>query len=488
MDFAAIALFLVLYHLRLQEWLSIARSLRLVAFAMAFAIVATFLRDRGFKAKDLLKTPHDWFMLAFLIWTVVTGPSWTWGQVYPVFLYYIMTVQALYRINRLQWFLTIWAGMLIVIAGLAVASNYGFDPMGSNDVTNGVMKGRLVLNTSIFNNPNALGHSIVPVIVMLFYLCFWKRPVAVKILLFPLILLPVFCIYLTQSKGSYLAGFVAVVGCLTLGRPKAVQLGILFVAITVGFGALYALPRMSDLKRGEQGIQGRIAAFSWGLTQMRNYRTGVGYGNWDPAFIRENHYQKSPHSSYVHIGGEEGEPGLFLFLGLMYCCLRTLVGAKTTTVAEERVRRLLFVLLICYMVSSWMVGQAWRATFFLMVAAIAAFHRHMLAQESPETEEAKEVAAERKRESLLAPSLRLTPLQPAYVNAPMQVTMMGMTPALTGTLTPTGARVSSIARAEEPVPEKGLWNRITWIDLLLIVVMTYATIRFWSYVITNLNL
>jgi len=485
MDFAAIALFIVLYHLRVQEWLSIARSLRLVAFAMAFAIVATLLRERGFKLKDLLKTPHDWFMLAFLIWTVVTGPNWTWGQVYPVFLYYIMTVQALFRLNRLQWFITIWAGMLIFIAGLAVASEYGFDPTGSNDLTHGVMKGRLILNTSIFNNPNALGHSIVPVVVMLFYLCFWKRPVAVKILLFPLLFLPIYCIYLTQSKGAYLAGFVAVVSCLTLGRPKAIQLGILFVAFTVGFGALYALPRMQNLNRGEQGIQGRIAAFGWGLNEMRATTSGVGYGNWDPAFISQNHYQKSPHSSYVHIGGEEGEPGLFLFLGIIYCCLRTVVTAKTTSVAEERVRRLLFVLLICYVVSSWMVGQAWRATFFLMAAAIAAFHRHLLAQETPETEEAKEAAAARKRESLLTPALRLTPLQPAYVTSQMSVAMTGITASLPGTLTGSGTRVAELKSAAEKPEVKGLWNRITWVDLVFVLLITYATIRFWSYIITH---
>ncbi|MGZ4963666.1 MAG: O-antigen ligase family protein [Limisphaerales bacterium] len=485
MDFAAIALFLVLYHLRVQEWVSVVRSIRLVAFSMAFAIVATLMRERGFKLRDLVKTPHDWFMVAFLIWTVATGPNWTWGQVYPVFLYYAMTVQALCRLDRLQWFLTLWAVMLIVTAGLAVASLYGFDPTSSFDVTNGVMKGRLILNTSIFNNPNALGHSIVPVVVMLFYLCFWKRPVAVKILLFPLLLLPLYCIYLTQSKGAYLAGFVAVVSCLTLGRPKAVQLGLLFFAITFGIGALYALPRMQDLNRGEQGIQGRIAAFGWGLNEMRSQTSGVGYGNWDPAFISQNHYQKSPHSSYVHIGGEEGEPGLFLFLGIIYCCLRTVVMAKTTTVAEERVRRLLFVLVICYVVSSWMVGQAWRATFFLMAAAIAAFHRHLLAQESPETEEAKEVAAARKREAQLAPALRLTPLQPAYTLATTVVPMTGITAALPGTSTGSGPRISGVEARQEVEVENNLWNRITWIDLLLVVVMTYATIRFWSYIITH---
>jgi hypothetical protein len=486
MDYAAIALFLVLYHLRLQEWLSVARSLRLVAFAMMFAIIATLFRERGFKWQDMFKTPHDWFILGLLVWTVVTGPPGTWEQVYSLFLYYAMTVQALFRLNRLQSFLTLWAVMLIVVAGLAVVSEYGIDPMGSSDITHGAMKGRLILNLSIFNNPNALGHSIVPVVVMLFYLCFWKRPVAVKIFIVPLLVMPVLCIYMTQSKGAYLAGFVAVVSCLILGRPKAVQIGVLVAACTLGTGALYALPRMNDLNRNEGGIQGRLAAFNWGLHEMRAKTSGVGFGNWDPVFIRDNHYQKSPHSSYVHIGGELGEPGLFLFLGIMYCCLRTVLAAKTTTVAEERVRRLLFVLLICYITSSWMVGQAWRATFFLMAAAIAAFHRHMLAQEAPETEEAKEVAVERKREARLAPALRLTPLQPAYLTSAMA---MAMTPAAAiagpGTLTATGTRVTAIRPEEEPEKPKPFWNKITWVDLLLVTLLTFATIRFWSYIITH---
>src|SRR6476620_5626687 len=114
MDFAAIALFLVLYHLRLQEWIGMVRSLRLVAFTMVFAIVATLMRERGFKLKDMVKTPHDAFILAYLLWVLFTGPSWTWSQIYPLFLYYFMTVQALFRLNRIQWFLTIWAIMLMV--------------------------------------------------------------------------------------------------------------------------------------------------------------------------------------------------------------------------------------------------------------------------------------------------------------------------------------------------------------------------------------
>jgi hypothetical protein len=133
-----------------------------------------------------------------------------------------------------------------------------------------------------------------------------------------------------------------------------------------------------------------------------------------------------------------------------------------------------------------MVGQAWRATFFLMVAAIAAFHRHLLAQETPETEEAKEVAAERKRESLLSPALRLTPLQPAYITSPMALTMNQMAIAGPGTLTTAGTRVTAVQPQEEPEPTKPFWNKIAWVDLLFVTLFTFATIRFWSYIITNM--
>ncbi len=52
------------------------------------------------------------------------------------------------------------------------------------------MKGRLILNLSIFNNPNGLGHSVVPAIPMLYYYLIYRRPILLRVLGFALMAIP----------------------------------------------------------------------------------------------------------------------------------------------------------------------------------------------------------------------------------------------------------------------------------------------------------
>ena len=82
---------------------------------------------------------------------------------------------------------------------MALLSEIGFDPTGAYDITHDVnMKNRLVLGTSIFDNPNALGHGVVPVLIMLYFILVWKRPVFSKIFAIPLIS-PPFVLYLPDA-------------------------------------------------------------------------------------------------------------------------------------------------------------------------------------------------------------------------------------------------------------------------------------------------
>ena len=486
MDFVAITLFLILYYVRPHEWLTMARSLRFVAFTMVFAIVATLMRERKFTIKDVFQTPHDWLMLLYFLWIVGTGPgvSDTMGKVYNVFLYYVVTVQALYRLRRIQAFLNWWTVMILAVAFVAVLGEYGFSLNDSYDSTHGVMKGRLVLNLSIFNNPNALGHSITPVLVMLYFICFWKRPIFMKILMIPLLALPLYCIYLTQSKGAFLAGFAAVLTALIYNRPKITQGVILAFALTVGWAGMHLLPRMHELDKAQsdQAIQGRIAAFTFGRNAMHTLTTGVGYGQFEIEFNKIYKYRKAPHSSYVGVGAELGKAGLFLFLGLIYCSLRTLITCKTQNTAEERVRRLLFTLLITYIVSSWMVGFAFRATFFLMVASIAAFHRQMLWGQPAELP----TPTLQDRNKDFAPAIELAGFKPAFA-AHAPATMLNEITVTTPAATAASSTVGAAPTGEAPAFVPGIrWNRIGFIDVGCILAMTYATDRFWAYIMRNI--
>jgi len=479
MDFVAATAFLILYYIRPHEWIPGVGLLRPVLLVMALAIWGTFMRSQGFSWRTLFKTPHDGLMLALFGWIVLTAPSifGALNGVYNVFVFYFVTVLALSSLSRLQTYTRIWGILILVIAGLAVASQYGFDPTESAYLTQALMKGRLALNTSIFANANALGHSVVPVVLIIYFALIWKRPLFTLLPAIALLSLPLYCIYLTESKGAYLCGAATATAALCLGRPKLVQLWILVGALTVGVAGLKSLPRMSDMQnaKSEAGIQGRLVAFSFGLEAMEKNLTGVGYEKFADSVERARRFRINSHSSYVHIGGEFGYPGLFLFCGLLYASYRTLFLARSLTVDEERVRAILYVLLVSFTISSWMIDWGTRAYYFLIIAAIAAFHRHLL-------EKATVIASPA---TLPLTSVRVTPKPRAFAKRLLPRVSLARTKAPSRDLK-AGRRFAFANATLAVVKPLPIWNRISRWDLLLMVGITMVTASFWKYVMVNI--
>lgn len=502
MDFVTVILFLILYYLRPQEWPIGLSDVRFVQIVMLTALASLSFRARGFQIRDLFRTPHDWAVLAFWLWIVLSSPTpWaTFKESANLYVFYIVIVQTLYSVPRLNKFVGWWTFLIAAVAALALLSLYGVDPLGSLEVTVGSMKNRLILNLSIFNNPNALGHSVVPAIPLLYYFCIWKKPVALRALGVALMAMVGYVIFLTESKGAYIAGAATIVATLTFGRPKTVQVIIITAAVMFGGSVLYALPRMQELNKSktDDAIQGRVIAFRHGYKMLTTTNAGVGFRNWQKSFLaagykmKQTHTDKAslkktpqilykaPHSSYVGTGAELGKPGFFLFFGILYCCLRTVTTAHTSTPDEERIRRILFVLIISYMVSSWMVDFAYRPTFFMFAAATAALHRHLHGINALKEQAETEKAAQEPDSFVPSRQARLVP-QPAMesalaqMGAPMAV--LTLEPLTTATDEPLPAPVSRIGFS---------WNRIGWVDLALTFAMTYAAIRYWSYLVQRM--
>jgi O-antigen ligase len=480
MDFFAVIIFLILYHIRPHEWIGAVETLRPAMIAMLMALYGTFTRDKGFSLGILFRTPHDWFMLAYLVWIVGTAPSSfaAWNSCYSLFLYYFVITLALSSVERMRVFLNWWALMLVLVAALAVASEFGFDPMYSNDLTHGRMKGRLVLNNYMFNNPNALGHSVVPVMAMVYFLFWWKRFITFKLLFLPFTGIAAWCVYLTQSKGAFLAAFATWLTAYMFRRPLVVKILIAVLATTVGIAALRAMPRMDELEkpRSEGGIQGRLWVFTWGLETMDRTWNGVGWGGFAEGFARESGFPKASHSSYVSVGAELGWPGLLLFIALIYCGFKTLLTARTTTDDEERVRRVLFVLLISYVVSSWMVGWHNRTVFWLMMAVIGAFHRHLL---DAGKESGGELISGTGEPSRLEPSASPKLIGDAAVPNFNTTAERAEVPA-------SAKPLAAIEASDENAISSITWKSFGWRDVVLILAATYVVIEMWRYVIYNL--
>jgi hypothetical protein len=504
MDQVIVTLFLVFYYLRPQEWPLGLSKLHFVQTTMIAGLVLLFVRDRGLRIRDLFQTPHDWMVLFFWLWIVVSSPTpWdSFKESLNLYVFYIVIVQTLYTVPRIQRFLWWWTLLIVAVAGLALASLYGFDPLSSLELTKGSMKERLVLNLSIFNNPNALGHSVVPAIPMAYYVFIWKRPMVMKAIGLTLTAVALDCIFLTVSKGAFIAGAVTIIATLTFGRPKTVQALIISGALIFGGSILYALPRMQELQKSktDDAIQGRVIAFKHGYRMLTTTFHGVGFHQWRRSFLAAHYIykpkhtdkntskrpeivDKAPHSSYVGIGGELGYPGFILFLGILYCSLRTLATARTISTEEESIRRVLFVLIVSYMVSSWMVDFDYRPTFFMFTAATAALHRHLLALGAEKDAREQEAEEDHKfqpaRPSWRAPLVQ----QPAFAGA---LASAGM-PAAAFTLGPGPEPIPNLQSHSQLSPRIAFaWNRIGWLDVALILLMTYAALRYWTYVMQRM--
>lgn len=478
-DFAAIVTFLMLVYIRPQEWLSGFESLRPIRLVMMWALVAMFARTipRPVRLRDLFSSPHDYVMWAFFLWMAyVTPPMWdTFSENKSLLIFYLATANILTSHRRIEAFLWWWVVMILVVSALGVGVEYGFDPTHAKDRMDYMMKGRLVLGMSIFNNPNALGHAIAPLAPMMFYLMVWRRPLSLRILALALLPVPAFCVFLTESKGAYIASAFALGGGLVFGRPLIVQVLLVILALNAWGLVLYSLPRMDVMTSGrasgkDPGIQGRVFAFRYGWDVYHRNTKGLGKDRFTVSIARERGWGKAAHSVYVEVGAETGATGLFLYLGILYFSMKTLCLARCGTVQEERIRRTLMGAFLAFCMSGWLVTFAYRAHFFFQAGIVTAFHRLLLRKGRDETEVAEQAGG---ASSLIGACEPPSP-SPLYC-VPGQ-----------GRFVRDGymALVSEVPDRQPGI--RNDWNRVTVFDVVALLAVNKAVLMFWWYVIAHI--
>lgn len=388
MDFVGIVIFAIVLYVRPQEMFGFLNALRPAFLSLAIAGLGLFIRPGGVNPRQIVRTPQDWMVLTYFLYILFFTPGSfgdLWGAIYQYVGFYFLVVLALTNFQRIYQYLWWWCGSILFIALLALLSLIGIDPLDSQTTTAGSL-GRLTLNLSLFSNPNALGHSVIVAVPLLYFLSFWKRPVFIKEVGGFLMIFPLACAFFTQSKGAFMSGFAAILATLTFGRPKWIQGLILVSALSFGMGGLQLLPRFDEVQIGggggrrDEAISGRLDAFEFGRWAFENTQYGVGFGNFYEAFRRKEGDLKAraSHSSFNQVQAEFGFWGLMIFSGILYTCFNSLIRAKTADDNEERVRRMLLCMLTTYFVSSWLIDFGFRAAFFIMVAMVSAFHRILL--------------------------------------------------------------------------------------------------------------
>lgn len=454
--------FLGLYFIRPQDWVpgmagfGVVRPLMMVWFMLLLA------KGSGAAVSGLVRTPHDWAILAYFSYVVWTAPAGVnaGSDMRTLVIFYFLTVHALGDWQRMLYYIKAWTWMLVTLSAFGVLQVMGWDITSGKEVT-AMFEGRLSLGTWLADNPNALGHSVVLVIPLSYVMFFWRGSFIGRFYVFPVcVALAGWCAWETQSKGSYLVGAGLTVLIFVVGRPKLVQILALSFALVVGVGALSFLPRMGEMGnlRADEGVLGRLMAWEMALTAMDSNTYGVGWKqfiavlNWQDGSSFYSDIEKSTHCSYVQVGADLGRYGLYLYLLGIWVSLRTLISAKGLTDIEERCRRAVLLLVLGYCASGWMINRQYHTEYFLIIAASGAIQRLKLLREERE-ERTEDVSNFLERD---------------------------------GDMRESGSEPESVEANVWQTADQRVWNRIGLFDLAITGAMTWGVLWLWDYILKNL--
>ncbi len=390
MDFTTAVLALVAYLLRLHQLIPGGEWLFAQKYLMIAAIAAMVFRGRGFDWRDLAKTPLDWAMILYCGFIVFhEDEHWeTFKEVIKLFLFYAVTVQALCNSRRLFLYMCTWAGCIAVLALVTLDSAFGIDFTDSQSLLP-LYEDRYSLNLSIYNNPNALGHTLALGFPMFYYAFFSMRGAGLRLLSVVMWGAVAVAVYLTESKGGFIVG--GGLACLPfwLGRNWIVRLLLIVFIAGIGIGALQYLPRMEAVQSSaalasDEGIWGRLAVWNVAMEDLQANNSGVGWKKFEPlisyvdAMGRTTVFKKGPHNSYVAVTAELGYAGLFFYLLVIAVCVRIVLQFGSLNQDQERSKMLLIVVLLGYLMSSWLIERPYHIEYFFIAGACAAFQRQRL--------------------------------------------------------------------------------------------------------------
>ena len=442
---------LIFWYVRPQDVVPSLAGVNLVRYLMILGIWAALARPGGLKFGHMVRTPMDWIVMSYFGWMVFTTPEHVdaFKEVFTYAAFYVVTVIALDGPQRIIKYISCWLYCLLAISLLTLASHFGFEIVqGTNQLTT-VFKGRMALNTWIFNNPNALGHSAVALIPLSVAWLWHHQPALRRTFVAGLVGAAGYCVVLTASKGAYISGAASLISLYVFRRAVWFQLGAAVLLFSVGLGVLSFLPRMETLSAKDQGIAGRMMVWQGAMWSLKSNPYGLGLKKFQGMIEVDDLglIKIATHGSFVRTGADLGYPGLFCYVGAFYVGYRTLRRGKFKLSSDGfRVQSAVFVLLISYLISAWVVDRAYHADFTLLMALISAVHRVYI---SPE------------EESNCGTAVITRALPDESLNTP-------------------GSSV--VFRDEGSVAG---WSKLTWYDVSIIMALVYLVVFAWDYLSTK---
>lgn len=373
-----ILVYLVLLLLRPMEFIPALEGVPLLQ-GLLLACMGLWL-FRKEKRLDLPQAPLViWFVIAAMISVGMAG--W-WGgsierlayltPIVMLFLLISLVARDLVMLKRILKVTIVCACIMVVHGQLQLDTGVGWSGLPP-------LLGRITYS-GIFSDPNDLGQLFVLCIAFLLYL-YQETGKFYRLLIIASVVWLVYGIYLTDSRGTMLAG-MAVLGLEGLRRFGKVAVGVLGFLAAV---ALIATTRFAEIDPSEQSAMDRVESWYAG-TQMfiGSPLTGVGMGNYI-----EHHYLTA-HNFIVLPMAELGLFGFIPWMGVLWFTGRMLywlcrgphvpVDPQVTTPAvmasEQHAANGLLGAAVGFFISSFFLSQSYKHVLFFTVALVMARFAH----------------------------------------------------------------------------------------------------------------
>lgn len=184
-----------------------------------------------------------------------------------------------------------------------------------------------IRSIGIFADPNDLALTFLIVIPFIFFTLIDSRNMLMKMQSAAIMAIIMYAFYLTGSRGGFLG--LSVLAFLLFVRRFGLRLGSIVGVIGVMAVVALAPERFANLSPQEASAYGRVQAWGFGLSLLKaNPLFGTGAGT----FLEYHH--RTAHNSFVLCATELGLVGLFIWVMLIFICMKNLFFIGTQ--ARER--------------------------------------------------------------------------------------------------------------------------------------------------------
>jgi O-antigen ligase len=331
---------------------------------------------------------HEWLMFGFVSWTVISAVFNGFGEASIAYVIFYFKALVLFKLvtalldgdlKRVRSFVRILTVLVIFLGVEVMFHRFSADGRGwagqtfswiDPEVLAAGGKGRARW-IGIFDGPGVF--CVLFTVVLPFVLVQLGKGYPARTRLYAVIVMALLLVatYFIGSRGGMVAT-LAIFGIYFLVKSKLSLRAMIACGALGGAVLMFAPSHLTTVRDSQNSTQYRVEMWAEGLEMMKqNPLFGIGRGNF-----KEYTAKLIAHNSAVEIGGETGVVGLFLYIGLIYFCVKSALHARRHfTDPHDKDFALAAALAVLGYVISMMFVTLEYETFYLLLAMCAALGR-----------------------------------------------------------------------------------------------------------------